>query len=256
MKFTFGICTTPGNEQRVENILSSIKENNIPPSNCEVVVVGSALLPMFTSFDVRVIPFDESKKPGWISKKKNIITEKAKFENIVYMHDYIVLEKDWYKSMCEYGNKWDLLMTRINNHDGTRYRDWVLCGSWVNNPFVKPNTTRALLPYEEKRLSRWMYFSGAYWVAKKEFMEKCPLDESLGWGEGEDVEWSLRAKRNTDLFLNQNSSVRVNKPGKDSWVSLCDQKYLDKIYNLLISDDGQLPVQVGGVKREKYFKND
>ena len=32
-----------------------------------------------------------------------------------------------------------------------------------------------------------MYISGAYWVAKRSFMIKNPLDEELAWGESEDV---------------------------------------------------------------------
>ena len=253
MNFTFGICTTSGNKERVKNIISSIKRNNVPPSKCEIVVVGNVFLPGFTQYIVRVIPFDETKKSGWITKKKNIITERATFENIVYMHDYVVLEDGWYKTMCDYGGDWDLLMTRINNHDGTRYRDWALCGSWINNPFVEPNTTKALVPYEEKRLSRWQYFSGAYWIAKKEFMKANRLDETLGWGEGEDVEWSLRVKRKTNFLLNESTSVKIDKLGKASWMTDCDQEYLDKIYDSLTADGSPLPYQVDGVKREEYF---
>jgi len=255
VKFTFGVCSTPGNEQRIKDILMSIKKNDIPPSNCEVIIVGNISLPMFFSYDVRIFPFDESQKNGWITKKKNIITEKAKFENIVYMHDYIVLEDGWYKAMCDYGNEWDLLMNRIINIDGSRYRDWILAGDWKNNPFVERQSMKGLLPYEEKRLTKWMYFSGACWVAKKKFMKENPLEESLTWGEGEDVEWSFRAKEVTKFFLNEKAVVKINKDGKHAFLTNSDQTYIDKVYDLLVSENDTLPSMINNVLREEYFKN-
>ena len=57
-----------------------------------------------------------------------------------------------------------------------------------------------------------MYVSGAYWVATKEFMMKHPLNERLSWGEGEDVEWSYRARRDWNYKMNTKSTVQFNKP--------------------------------------------
>ena len=254
MKFTFGVCTTSGNEQRIKNIISSIEKNNIPPANCEIIVIGNVIKPQYSDISIKIFPFDESKKDGWITKKKNIITKEAKYENIVFMHDYVTLEDGWYQSMCQFGNEWNLLMNKIINYDGTRFRDWILCGSWTNNPFVEPNTNKGLLPYDEKRLSNWMYFSGTYWIAKREFMLQHSLDESLLWGQGEDVEWSLRAKNYSNFSLNENAVVKINKPGKSSAFDFCDQKFLDDVYDLLTADGRSLPTMVDGVKREEYFK--
>jgi len=255
VKFTFGVCSTPGNEQRIKNILASIEKNKIPSATCEVVVVGNISPLGYSPIDVRIFPFDESKKSGWITKKKNIITEKAKFENIVYMHDYIVLEDGWYKAMCDYGNEWDLLMNRIINIDGSRYRDWVLVGSWTNNPFVERQSMKGLLPYEEKRLTKWMYFSGAYWIAKKKFMKEYPLNESLVACESEDVEWSYRVKEEAKFFLNEKAVVKINKDGKHAFLTNSDQAYIDKVYDLLVSENDTLPSMINNVLREEYFKN-
>jgi hypothetical protein len=57
-----------------------------------------------------------------------------------------------------------------------------------------------------------MYVSGAYWVAKKQFMTDYPLNEDLSWGEGEDVEWSYRARKTWRYKMNTLSRVRFNKP--------------------------------------------
>jgi hypothetical protein len=252
MKFTFGICTTAGNKLRIENIIRSIELNNVPSSDCEVIVVGSDDLDISTDLNIRYFPFDESVKKGWITRKKNMITDNAIFPNIVYMHDYIVLEEGWYQSMCEFGEDWDLLMNKIVNIDNSRFRDWTLVGGDRHNLFVEEGTSRNLLPYNEKRLSKWMYFSGAYWLAKKKFMAECPLDEDLTWGEGEDVEWSYRAKEKTTFKLNENAVVRVNKPDKPAFFQLAKQNYLDDTYKYLVKKHGSLPQMASDRTREEY----
>ena len=248
MKFTFGICTTSGNEGRIINIIESIGKNKIPLDCYEIIVVGNISLPHMRAIDIKIIPFDESVKKGWITKKKNIITNAAKYENIVYMHDYIVLTEGWYKSMCNYEDKWDLLMSRIINYDGSRFRDWALCGAWTHNPFVEPNTINSLIPYDEKRLSRWMYFSGTYWVAKKNFMLENPLKESLGWGEGEDVEWSERVRKKTNFMLNPSAVVKVNKPNKEVILKQAKKEFLEKVYHS--------PNTLEGKMKEAFIKED
>jgi hypothetical protein len=60
-----------------------------------------------------------------------------------------------------------------------------------------------------------MYISGAYWIAKRDVMLEFPLNESLSWGEGEDVVWSKQVRLKYDFNMNQNSSVRIMKPNKD-----------------------------------------
>jgi hypothetical protein len=60
-----------------------------------------------------------------------------------------------------------------------------------------------------------MYISGSYWVAKKDVMLEFPLDESLSWGEGEDVLWSKQVREKYKFNMNTNSSVFIIKGGKD-----------------------------------------
>ena len=48
------------------------------------------------------------------------------YENIVYMHDYIVLDDNWYNGFLNYGNNFDIIVNKIINSDGSRFRDWIL----------------------------------------------------------------------------------------------------------------------------------
>jgi len=118
MRFTFGIVTT-GNP-RVPTIIKSINDN-VP--NPEIIVVGGE--PNGGAFH---IPFDENMRPAWITLKKSIITHAATNENIVYMHDYMVLTEGWYEGFLKFGDDFDVCMNVITNLDGTRYRDWVDLG--------------------------------------------------------------------------------------------------------------------------------
>jgi hypothetical protein len=56
-----------------------------------------------------------------------------------------------------------------------------------------------------------MYISGAYFCVKKDFYLANPLNESLFWGESEDVEWSCRVRKLTDFKINTKSSVTYTK---------------------------------------------
>ena len=213
MKFTFGIITIKGNEHRVGQIIESIRSS--VRDDYQIVIVGGN-----DSHGQTHIRFDETVKKAWITRKKNLITENAIYENIVYMHDYVALTPMWYDGFLSFGSDWDVCMTVITNGND-RYRDWCL------NP-LKVNGSALLLPYDEDRLIDHMYISGAYWVAKKHIMEEYPLDETLCWGEGEDAEWSLRCMPNIKYVMNTLSGVKLLK-AKSTKLSMAEQKTLNKL---------------------------
>lgn len=220
MKFTFGIITSPGSDIFIQQIVDSICEENIP--EFEILIIGGNT--EYEEGTLKVIPFDESQKRMWITRKKNLITQNAKYENIVYLHDYIKLVSGWYNGFLKYGNLFDICMTPILNANNTRFRDWSL---WTDIP----NTDgRLLLPYTETKLSKHMYISGAYWVAKKRLMEQFPLDETLSWGESEDVKWSKQVREVYDFKINTNSSVKLLKY-KDPIFTEISPDTLEKIKN-------------------------
>ena len=204
MNFTFGIVTS-GLDDRVQIVIDSIEKLNIP--EYEVIIVGNSKVQRDRT---TIIPFNENERPAWITKKKNLITQHAKYENVVYAHDYIYYKEDWYKGWLEYGDDYKVCMNRILNGDGTRYRDWCI---WPHNGnYVDGLCTRqrgSLLPYDMTHLSKYLYFSGAYWVGKKDVMTEFPLNENLLWGQSEDVEWSMRIRQKYDFSMNKHSSVQL-----------------------------------------------
>ena len=209
MNFTFGIISSINSEVYLDEVIKSIQNQKI--EKYEIFIIGDNKN-NFTQNNIKQIPFNESEKKGWITKKKNTITSEAQYENIVFMHDYLKLEDNWYQGFLKYGSNFEVCMNKIITLDNQRYRDWTL---WPlnNNKFDQylDRTKRCLLPYENNNLSKYMYISGAYWVAKKKFMLKYPLNEKLLWGEGEDVEWSKKIRKKIDFKLNVHSSVKLLK---------------------------------------------
>ena len=96
---------------------------------------------------------------------------------------------------CLFDKEWDVCVTEIVNPSGTRYLDWVL---WPFNhkflriPFIY--TVANLLPYKVINLTDFMYVNGSCMIVKRDYLLTNPLDETRGWGEGEDVEWSIRLR--------------------------------------------------------------
>lgn len=207
MKFTFGIITSGAEDVRLQQIVQSIRDQ--VGDDYQIVIVGNSSI---KGPDIVQIEFDESKKDRWITRKKNLITENAIYDNVVYMHDYIILNEDWYKGFLDFGDNFDICMNKINNSDGSRFRDWVMFPEFLPDEFK--HRRDLLLPYSVTDLNRFQYISGSYWVAKKRVMEESPLDESLSWGEGEDVKWSTVVNKKFSFSMNDRSTVSITKAGK------------------------------------------
>lgn len=204
MKFTFGIITSGHSDKLIESI-RTIKQT-CPCDKHEVIVVGGNDIQIQ---GVNHIQFDETIKNGWISKKKNIITQNANYDNIVYMHDYYSLDVNWYDGFVEFGDSWDICMNMILNIDNTRFRDWCI---WDDPKycFTTHGHRAFLAPYSYDKCE-YMYISGGYWVAKKHVMLEEPINEDFCWGQGEDVEWSKRTLNKYKYKINLLSATKLLK---------------------------------------------
>ncbi len=228
MEFTFGIITSGTEDDNINKIIDSIENQNIP--TYEIIIVGNSKV---SRNKTRVVQFNDEVIPKWITRKKNIITNLAKLENIVYLHDYVILTDNWYNGFLEFGNEFDLCMTKITNHDKTRYRDWCIC-MWDNPTIMQiagPDK-KCILPYDENRFKKYMYFSGTYWVAKRKVMMQYPLNEQLVWGQGEDVLWSSQVRDKYEFFMNANSEVKLLKQ-KEVAYGIADQETIQKLSMVL-----------------------
>ena len=193
--WTFAILTDGKSQKQLMLQLESI--HNLQLEIYEIIIIGGVFI---DHPRVRHIEFDESKKNGWVTRKKNILAQEASYENIAFMHDYIGLDRDWAAGFEILGDNWNIALTRVEDLKGRRFYDWAAWDS-VEFPTYSP------VPYSRKNHTGFQFIPGAYWVAKKDFMLKNPLDEELGWGQSEDIEWSLRV-RNQGYVFNPYSKVR------------------------------------------------
>jgi hypothetical protein len=220
--WTFCIVTAEGNDEVLSKCIDKIYCELEGVQNFEIIIVGNTQITMKKKFDkLKVIPFIENVftlklgnirralvgkslkalffKTGAISHKKNLASKNSKFDKLCFMHDYVGLESGWLKGFEKFGNDWNVCTNIILQQDGRRARDWVL---W-DHPLVGGP---GLLPYE--KTSKFMYISGGYFCVKREFFLNNPLNERLFWGEGEDVEWSLRVREKIKFYINTNSEVK------------------------------------------------
>lgn len=237
MDFSFGIITTGDNDYFIQLIIDSIKHNNIP--NYEIIIIGNSSIK--NTDKVTIINFDETIKLGWITKKKNIIVEKSKYNNIVLLHDYVKLNPNWYEGFLKFGNNFDWCINPIYNIDGNRYRDYTLFPYTVDylNIYYTPLdidpyfSEYCLLPYDFEnniKTNKYMYISGAYYVIKKHIAQQFLLDENLVHCQSEDVEYSKRL-HNNGIFIkcNKYSCVSLLKyKHQTSWEKEIEPEKLQK----------------------------
>ncbi len=224
MNFSFGIVTAGNNDDMLNQIIDSIEKMCIP--NYEIIIVGSCKI---TRKRCKVVDFNESIKQMWITRKKNIITTEAIYENIVFSHDYISFDENWYKEFLTYGDKFKVCSSRILNSNNERFRDWTLWPDDLPPQFNFLSKREYILPYEIKHLSKYMYISGAYWIAKKEVMLEFSLNEKLSWGESEDVEWSKRVVEKYNFEINEKSIVKFLKMKKRSFNEIKDKNKIERL---------------------------
>ena len=201
--FTFGIITIYEDKQRLNDIINNIRNLRVP--NFEILIVGGGDSSGVDGPDVIKIDFDESIKPKWITRKKNILVQNAKYENIVLMHDYHLFDASWYEEFKKFGTDWDICSCPQYLVNGVRnVVDWAL---W-DKPGCGPAWS---LDYDDWTQTQYMYISGGFFLVKKNVMIEEPLDERRVWNDAEDVEWSLRVRNKYVMKCNGKSIVRHNK---------------------------------------------
>jgi hypothetical protein len=236
MNFSFGIITNGQNDSFIKIIIDSIIDNKIP--NYEIIIVGNTTIK--NSENIKSFYFNEKINEGWLTKKKNFVIEKALYENVVIVHDYVSFDKDWYTGFLKFGNNFNFCITKIKNKDNTRYRDYTLFPYKVDylNINYSPGdinsyfNNNCLLPYSFKNsinTNKYLYISGAYFVVKKYIGLEFPHNEKLLQYNGDDVEWCKRLHNNNIIIeCNSYSSVTLLKYKTPmSWEKVIDENNIN-----------------------------
>ena len=217
--WSFGIITDGYHQSRVKRIIDSILSQKI--KNFEIIIVGDNNENYnYNDCSIKLVEFksdeewsDNNKVDTFpISIKKNLIVERAVYENLCFLHDYVILDKNWYLGILKFekNNEWKVLTNKILNSDNSRVFDWVL----YDHPLCYRKVT--YLP-QNKKITKYQYIPGYYWCVKKNIMVEFKLNESLKWGQKEDVEWSKRVRKKYDFSFNNFSSVKFLKYKYGPW---------------------------------------
>jgi hypothetical protein len=230
---SFAIVTGGHNDHYLHNTVKSILDLEL--DSFEIIIVGRSEFP---NPAVRCVAFDEGVREGWITRKKNLAVSHSKGDIVVILHDYMKLNKDWTRSNVEAlsNSNWDVAMCRITNLDGTRWIDWILWA--VNSVGINwwfNHTVARLVPYSTRNLTRYMYVSGSVMIVRRKFIQKNPLDENLAWGEGEDVEWSLRVRKFWNYKMFPELSITSQKQKVERFRQMgVFSRILLRFYSLLV----------------------
>jgi len=149
----------------------------------------------------------------------------AKYENIVFCDDDVVLSKDWLENTLEYSknNTWEVLSNKVLCPDGSRYWDRATL-----NP-------HQLVDYDTSEYTYSLYQSSAFFMVRKYVFESVKWDETklvFADKEGsipEDVQYSIDLVKNCFYFkFNKSATVWHNDETYTQFQNLTLKKDLIK----------------------------
>ncbi len=195
-KWTFGIITNGKRLEWLQEAIASIRKQNI--SQSEIIICGA--YPSPREANVIYIPFNQRDDLGWTTKKKNLIVQRASYENLCIIHDRFRLVDDWFEKIKKWGNSFEFLWmpsSPVGEDIDGRMVSFFQVGSLA-------------IPYT-LRNNDWSYniFSGSIIVTKKTIYQKVLQNESAYWGcnnnsVAEDLFFSYEIIRRGYIFRNPN----------------------------------------------------
>lgn len=194
-QWTFGIITNGKRLNFLKKSLESIKSLGVP--EYEIIVCGK--FPLSTE-GLKYINFTDKDEKGWITKKKNIICQNAKYDNICIIHDRIYFDKEWFEGVKKYGNYFEVMSFPVCDTQKVKtkypYSNWGTIGKrWDYNKLVYGFELSGgqLSPQD---WDRYCYVGGAAIALKKPIWKLAKWNEDLFWREYEDIELSHRQHQN------------------------------------------------------------
>lgn len=199
--WTFGILTA-GPSVTAERMMRDILAH--APSDCEVIICGP--MPEYAPSDERIRHIDlEAPEPrGWITRKKNLIADAARYDNLCILHDRFVFPPEFFKAMERYGDLFSILtfpqvyFADVSRSCVQRYPDYQVLrmGEGVRDTFrTKRYDGNSIFHPRYDDFAETAFCCGGVYVVKKPVWNLIRQDESLYHCEWEDVLFGLEAQR-------------------------------------------------------------
>lgn len=204
-QWTFGIVTNGKRKDFIEKAINSIRDLRVP--QYEIIICGTYFGEI--AKDINYIYFTEHDDKGWITKKKNLICENAKHENIVIIHDRIYFDRDWFEGMKKYSNYFEVLSCPVILF--LKHRAIISNWETLSENFRLDDDKKLFHSNGVLDISDWdknIIVPGPLIIIKKHIWNYEKWDETLFWGEAEDIEYSHRQhKKGIMIRLNSYSKA-------------------------------------------------
>jgi hypothetical protein len=220
-EWSFGIITDGNSPEKIREFVASVRKQKIP--SYEILICGPYVVST-DDFDIKVIELKKRENSAWITKKKNLLIEMSKFQNVMIVHDRIYLSEQWFQGMKKWGDNFEVLaVPQILKKTGR------LLPCWAHYKFDLKTLYRWNVPIGLMDFKDWgkhMLDCGPVLIAKKHILLSHPFNESLYWGEFEDCELSKQLVDHGYLFrINPNAFVYSSS---STLVAIVERRY---IYN-------------------------
>ena len=159
---SFVIITDNQEPEKLARAIDSIRALNIPGAELFVV--------------------EDTHRTGRLGALRNKGCRMTNNPVLVVSDDDIYFAPDWYEGLQAFGDDYDILSCKILNPDGSRYWDWK----------INVNGLNELLDYD--KTSPNVSLTGGLTIMKRQVFEKVQWDETKGFYQAEDVDWTNRAK--------------------------------------------------------------
>jgi hypothetical protein len=178
--FSFGIITNGKRNEKLCNLIQSIKAQNLTPDCYEILIAG-CVGDLNGWSDVRKFEMDQAAAEGRLGAMRNVLANNAKFNKFVSLDDDFLLHPQWADAVNEVKGDFDIATGIILNPDLSRYCDWV--NLIENFTFLRA--------YHET-FNKCQYMTGGYGIYKDVIFREHSWNDELGFYQGEDVSFSRK----------------------------------------------------------------
>lgn len=148
----------------------------------EIIVAGDLPWGEFAIDDW--VPMETAAKEGRLGKMRNAACRRARGDILIVLDDDMILQPGFYNGLTSITADWQVICPNVINPDKTRFWGWA----------THINGLSKLRQWDEPDTGD-NYVTGGVCIMRRQVFERVQWNESFGFYQGEDVEFSARLHR-------------------------------------------------------------